>query len=202
MQIKNIQCEERDGLLHVFNFDNQAVRNVIIDSEPWWVLADICKVLRLASNPTIISKRFAEEDVRRIAMPQIHNKSMVVVICISTKCLTELVKANESRKLCAVKFREWFLNGCNDVDERYDYIKKRLNNLLKVEDELIGEYNKLVDSFHDIDKNLAAYKTRLAAYGKVLEEYKKEVVKSENLEKKKDFNNTYDPNPVKIQMIS
>lgn len=40
----------------VFNYENNQVRNITIKGEPWFVLADVCKVLEL-SNPSRVAQR-------------------------------------------------------------------------------------------------------------------------------------------------
>lgn len=45
----------------VFNYENNQVRNVVIKGEPWFVLADICKVLDL-SNPTMVAKKLDKDE--------------------------------------------------------------------------------------------------------------------------------------------
>lgn len=40
----------------VFNYENNQVRSLTIKGEPWFVLADLCKVLDL-SNPTMVAKK-------------------------------------------------------------------------------------------------------------------------------------------------
>lgn len=40
----------------VFNYENNQVRSVAVNGDPWFVLADLCKVLEL-SNPTMVAKK-------------------------------------------------------------------------------------------------------------------------------------------------
>lgn len=48
--------------LQLFNYEHHEVRTVLIDSEPWFVLADVCKVLDIA-NPSDTAKRLDEADL-------------------------------------------------------------------------------------------------------------------------------------------
>jgi prophage antirepressor-like protein len=50
--------------LQVFNYGEQKIRTVMIDAEPWWVLADVCKVLELG-NPSQLAARRLDEDERQ-----------------------------------------------------------------------------------------------------------------------------------------
>lgn len=45
-----------------FDFEEQAVRVVMRDNEPWFVAADICRVLEVA-NATDAVKRLDEDEV-------------------------------------------------------------------------------------------------------------------------------------------
>lgn len=47
--------------LQVFQYNSMEVRTVQKDGEPWFALADVCKVLDL-SNPTVVAKRLDEDE--------------------------------------------------------------------------------------------------------------------------------------------
>ncbi len=51
--------------LQIFNYEGQEVRTVMVNDTPWWVLADVCRVLEL-SNPTAIAKRLDEDEKQRL----------------------------------------------------------------------------------------------------------------------------------------
>jgi prophage antirepressor-like protein len=46
-----------------FSFENQQLRVVMIDDEPWFVVADICQLLRL-TNPSMAVKALDEDELR------------------------------------------------------------------------------------------------------------------------------------------
>ena len=48
--------------LQLFNYEHHEVRTLAIDGEPWFVLADVCKVLDL-SNPTMVADRLDPDDL-------------------------------------------------------------------------------------------------------------------------------------------
>lgn len=48
--------------LHNFNFDQQPIRVIEIDDEPWWVAADLCAILALA-NVTKAIQRLDDDQV-------------------------------------------------------------------------------------------------------------------------------------------
>lgn len=44
-----------------FNFNNQPVRTVQLNNQPYWVLKDVCDVLEL-SNPTVVANRLEDDE--------------------------------------------------------------------------------------------------------------------------------------------
>ena len=36
--------------LKVFAYGEQKVRTVLVENEPWWVLADVCRVIAIANS--------------------------------------------------------------------------------------------------------------------------------------------------------
>lgn len=47
--------------LQIFNYGEIPVRTVLIDGEPWWVLADVCRVLNL-TNSRMTAKQLDEDE--------------------------------------------------------------------------------------------------------------------------------------------
>lgn len=47
--------------MQIFNYGEIPVRTVLIDSEPWWVLADVCRVLDL-KEPHRVASRLDEDE--------------------------------------------------------------------------------------------------------------------------------------------
>lgn len=47
--------------LKIFSYGEQQVRTVLIENEPWWVLADVCKVLGLTNSRNASSRLDADE---------------------------------------------------------------------------------------------------------------------------------------------
>lgn len=50
--------------LQIFNYGEIPVRTVLLDGEPWWVLADVCRVLDL-KNPTHVANRLDDDDEKQ-----------------------------------------------------------------------------------------------------------------------------------------
>ena len=47
--------------LQVFSFNEQPVRTVLVDGEPWWVLADVCKALDIKRTDSAARKLDEDE---------------------------------------------------------------------------------------------------------------------------------------------
>ena len=50
--------------MQIFNYGEYPVRTVLQDGEPWWILADVCRVLDL-SNPRAVADRLDEDERRK-----------------------------------------------------------------------------------------------------------------------------------------
>ncbi len=93
--------------IQVFDFEDNAVRVVDIDGEPWFVAADVCRVLDL-SNP---SKACADLDDDEAALTSSYSRSSNGteqkrdMLIISESGLYNLIF--RSRKPEAKKFRKW-----------------------------------------------------------------------------------------------
>jgi prophage antirepressor-like protein len=48
--------DNKTKVLHTFYFEGQKIRIVMKDGNPWFVLDDVCKALRINSNELTISK--------------------------------------------------------------------------------------------------------------------------------------------------
>jgi prophage antirepressor-like protein len=88
-----------------YNFDGKPVRTITRDGEPWFVLADVCKVLEIA-NPSNVSHRLEDDEkhtlriMEGIAGPQVQSLTI-----ISESGLYSLIMV--SRKPDAKRFRKW-----------------------------------------------------------------------------------------------
>ena len=48
--------------IQVWNYESSEVRTVQVNGEPWFVLADVCKVLEL-STPARVAERLEKDEV-------------------------------------------------------------------------------------------------------------------------------------------
>ncbi len=86
--------------LTIFNYENNQVRNLIIKGEPWFVLADVCKVLEL-SNPTMVAKKL-EIDER--AKSDLGHKEKNVTLINESGLYAVILRSDKPQ---AKPFRKW-----------------------------------------------------------------------------------------------
>jgi prophage antirepressor-like protein len=84
--------------LQTFNFSNQSVRIVIVDDNPWWVLADVCGVLEIG-NPSMVD--FDRDEVRTLRITEGGPERRI----INESGLYSMIM--RSRKPEARAFRKW-----------------------------------------------------------------------------------------------
>ncbi len=85
-----------------FNYGNVAVRTVVIDGEPWFVLADLCKVLDI-SNVGNVAARLDEAGVRQTDIRS--GGQIRSVTIVSEPGMYEVVIRSDKPE--AVAFRRW-----------------------------------------------------------------------------------------------
>ena len=87
--------------LQTFNFHNQNVRIVELNNEPWFVAADVCRVLAL-TNPTVAINRLENDERSKFNLGRQGETNIV-----NESGLYELIFA--SRKPTARAFKKWVL---------------------------------------------------------------------------------------------
>lgn len=88
--------------LTTWNYNNSEVRTVTVNNEPWWVLADVCKVLEM-STPSKTAERLDEDEK---GMSQIHTPGGVQnVRIINESGLYSVILRSDKPQ--AKPFRKW-----------------------------------------------------------------------------------------------
>ena len=85
-----------------FSYEDHEVRVLDINGEPWFVLADLCKVLAL-SNPAVVAKRLDEADVSRTYISSSGQRRAMTIITESG--MYDLVVRSDSP--AAKPFQRW-----------------------------------------------------------------------------------------------
>jgi len=90
-------------LITTFHYGDRPVRTVVVDGEPWFVIADVCRVLDL-SNPTMAANRLDPDDLRTTEVIDGMGRTQQARIT-NEAGLYELIF--QSRKPEARDFRRW-----------------------------------------------------------------------------------------------
>lgn len=88
--------------LTVLKYEQQEIRTVLIENEPWWVLNDVCRVLEISNNGNV-SSRLDDDEKGVHTMDTPGGKQEVTIISESGLYNTILI----SRKPEAKKFKRW-----------------------------------------------------------------------------------------------
>lgn len=86
--------------LQVFNFHQNEVRTIIINNEPYFVLADVCKALEL-TNPTMVANVLDDDEKSKLNL----GLSGGATNCVNEQGLYEVIF--QSKKKEAKEFRKW-----------------------------------------------------------------------------------------------
>lgn len=89
--------------LQLFEFQKHAVRVVLVDGEPWFVLADLCRVLSL-SNPSMVADRLDSGDLSRTEVTDSLSRKQQSAI-VSESGMYEVVIRSDKPE--ALAFRRW-----------------------------------------------------------------------------------------------
>lgn len=89
--------------VQLFEFHKNPVRVVVVDGEPWFVLADLCRVLGL-SNPSMVADRLDPDDLSRTEVTDALSRKQQSAI-VSEAGMYEVVIRSD--KPSAVTFRRW-----------------------------------------------------------------------------------------------
>lgn len=89
--------------LQVFKYEGTPVRNVMIEEECWWVLADVCRVLGLG-NPTKVSNRLDDDEKNTLTLRE-GNKGNPNMTVINESGLYNVILRSDKPK--AKEFKRW-----------------------------------------------------------------------------------------------
>lgn len=82
-----------------WNYESSEIRTILQDGEPWFVLADVCKVLEL-SNPRSTAERLDEDERRKFDLPR-----QGETWCINESGLYTVILRSDKPQ--AKPFRKW-----------------------------------------------------------------------------------------------
>lgn len=178
--------------LQIFNYQDTPVRTVLVDGEPWFVLADLCKVLEIA-NVGNVATRLDEVNVR-LADVENARSQMRKTVVVSEAGMYEVVIRSDKPE--AVAFRRWITsevlpsirktgsygNVIPTGPELLAHAILEANKMLEAKDEQIAVLEPKARAWDHIVSSEASWSFNDAA--KVLFEHKKIVVGEKRLFKR------------------
>lgn len=88
--------------LSTFSFQDSPVRSILIDDEPWFVAADVCKILDHSDVSMAVSRLDDDEKLIQTMLVSGQHRNM---LCVNESGLYHLIFT--SRKVEAQAFRKW-----------------------------------------------------------------------------------------------
>lgn len=89
--------------LTVWNYSNSEVRTVMIDNEPWWVLADVCKVLEI-SHVKDTADRLERDEVGQTEVIDKLGRKQIAWIINESGLYSVILRSDKPQ---AKPFRKW-----------------------------------------------------------------------------------------------
>lgn len=155
--------------LTVWNYENVEVRTIEVDGEPWFVLADVCKVLEL-SNTTIVANRLDEDERSKFNLGRqgeaiiINESGLYAVILRSDKpqakpfrkwMTSEVLPAirktgayiPEQKQLTPIEMIASIANNAVETERRLNLAESKLNDMQTSIDNTSSKLNQALDVF-------------------------------------------------------
>lgn len=89
--------------LNIFTYEDTQIRTVVVEGEPWFVLADLCKVLDLP-NVSMVAQRLDDLNISQADVQNSRGQMRKTVI-VSEAGMYEVVIRSDKPE--AVSFRRW-----------------------------------------------------------------------------------------------
>ena len=86
--------------LQTFSFNNQPVRTVQLNNQPYWVLKDVCDILEL-SNPTVVANRLEDDEVTKFNLGGLSGETNIIT---ESGLYAVILRSDKSN---AKEFRKW-----------------------------------------------------------------------------------------------
>ena len=101
---QNLFNQKQSKEVSIFNFENQNVRTVTIDSEIWFVASDVTKILGYQNGRDAISKHCLDGVAKKYTIKDVVNRIQEMTI-INESGIYQLVMASKMPN--AIKFKQW-----------------------------------------------------------------------------------------------
>lgn len=92
-----------ENKIQVWNYESSEIRTIQKDGEPWFVLADVCKVLEIARG-TKVAERLEEDEVRQTSITDSLGRQQKAYIINESGLYTVILRSDKPQ---AKPFRKW-----------------------------------------------------------------------------------------------
>ena len=89
--------------IQVWNYESSEIRTVQVNGEPWFVLADVCKVLEIARG-TKVAERLEEDEVRQTSITDSLGRQQKAYIINESGLYDVILRSDKPQ---AKPFRKW-----------------------------------------------------------------------------------------------
>ena len=151
--------------LQTFNFNNQPVRTVQLNNQPYWVLKDVCDVLEL-SNPTVVANRLEEDERAKFNLGRQGEATVITESGLYAVIL-------RSDKPNAKEFRKWVTSEVLPAIRKHgayatpQTIEQMINNP-DFTIQLLTELKKERESVNLLAATVKEYEPKVSYYDKIL----------------------------------
>lgn len=91
--------------IQIFNYQNNEVRTVELNGDPWFVLKDVCSTLNI-SNQRYVQERLDPDEVGRFDLPHPQNPEKTIeMVCVNESGLYNVILRSDKPE--AKPFRKW-----------------------------------------------------------------------------------------------
>ena len=151
--------------LQTFNFNNQPVRTVQLNNQPYWVLKDVCDVLEL-SNPTVVANRLEDDERAKFNLGRQGEATVITESGLYAVIL-------RSDKPNAKEFRKWVTSEVLPAIRKHgayatpQTIEQMINNP-DFTIQLLTELKKERESVNLLAATVKEYEPKVSYYDKIL----------------------------------
>lgn len=94
-----------DNNLQTWNYENSEIRTVEKDGDPWWVLADVCKVLEISNSRNVSSR--LETDEKGVTLVDTLGGTQQMTVINESGLYAVILRSDKPQ---AKPFRKWVTN--------------------------------------------------------------------------------------------
>lgn len=151
--------------LQTFSFNNQPVRTVQLNNQPYWVLKDVCDVLEL-SNPTVVANRLEDDERAKFNLGRQGEATVITESGLYAVIL-------RSDKPNAKEFRKWVTSEVLPAIRKHGAYAtpETIEQMISNPDftiQLLTELKKERESVNLLAATVKEYEPKVSYYDKIL----------------------------------